>query len=42
MQVAVIGLGKMGLPIARNLLERGFAVTGYRRSPGSGAERTSQ
>jgi L-threonate 2-dehydrogenase len=34
-QVAVIGLGKMGLPIARNLLERGFAVTGYRRSPGS-------
>jgi len=32
-QVAVIGLGKMGLPIARNLLERGFAVVGYRRSP---------
>jgi L-threonate 2-dehydrogenase len=35
MRVAVIGLGKMGLPIARNLLERGFEVTGYRRSPGS-------
>ena len=35
MRVAVIGLGKMGLPIARNLLDRGFAVTGYRRSPGS-------
>jgi putative dehydrogenase len=35
MRVAVIGLGKMGLPIARNLLERGFAVSGYRRSPGS-------
>jgi putative dehydrogenase len=34
-RVAVIGLGKMGLPIARNLLERGFDVTGYRRSPGS-------
>jgi L-threonate 2-dehydrogenase len=32
-RVAVIGLGKMGLPIARNLLERGFAVTGYRRTP---------
>lgn len=32
MRVAVIGLGRMGLPIARNLLERGFAVTGYRRS----------
>jgi L-threonate 2-dehydrogenase len=33
--VAVIGLGKMGLPIARNLLERGFTVTGYRRSDAS-------
>jgi L-threonate 2-dehydrogenase len=32
-RVAVIGLGKMGLPIARNLLDRGFAVTGYRRTP---------
>ncbi|WP_088288257.1 NAD(P)-dependent oxidoreductase [Kineosporia sp. A_224] len=31
--VGVIGLGKMGLPIARNLLERGFPVTGYRRTP---------
>ena len=29
--VGVIGLGKIGLPIARNLMERGFAVTGYRR-----------
>jgi 3-hydroxyisobutyrate dehydrogenase len=34
-RVAVIGLGKMGLPIARNLLERGFEVTGYRRAPGT-------
>jgi L-threonate 2-dehydrogenase len=32
-RVAVIGLGKMGMPIARNLLERDFAVVGYRRSP---------
>ncbi len=32
MNVGVIGLGKMGLPIARNLMERGFAVTGFRRS----------
>jgi 3-hydroxyisobutyrate dehydrogenase len=32
MRVGVIGLGKMGLPIARNLMERGFAVTGFRRS----------
>ena len=31
-RVGVIGLGKMGMPIARNLIERGFAVTGYRRS----------
>jgi putative dehydrogenase len=30
--VGVIGLGKMGLPIARNLIEQGFGVTGYRRS----------
>jgi 3-hydroxyisobutyrate dehydrogenase len=29
----MIGLGKMGLPIARNLLERGFDVVGYRRHP---------
>jgi 6-phosphogluconate dehydrogenase (decarboxylating) len=34
-RVAVIGLGRMGLPIARNLLERGFTVSGYRRTPGS-------
>jgi putative dehydrogenase len=30
-RVGVIGLGKMGIPIARNLLERGFEVIGYRR-----------
>jgi L-threonate 2-dehydrogenase len=30
--VGVIGLGKMGLPIAQNLMERGFTVVGYRRS----------
>jgi 3-hydroxyisobutyrate dehydrogenase len=28
----VIGLGKMGLPIAQNLMDRGFGVIGYRRS----------
>jgi len=28
----MIGLGKMGMPIARNLMERGFEVVGYRRS----------
>jgi len=31
-RVGVIGLGKMGLPIAQNLIERGFTVIGYRRS----------
>ena len=31
-RVGIIGLGKMGLPIAKNLIERGFSVTGYRRS----------
>jgi 3-hydroxyisobutyrate dehydrogenase-like beta-hydroxyacid dehydrogenase len=31
-RVGVIGLGKMGLPIARNLMVRGFHVIGYRRS----------
>ena len=31
-RVGLIGIGKMGLPIARNLMERGFEVTGYRRS----------
>jgi putative dehydrogenase len=30
--VGVIGLGKMGMPIAQNLMERGLAVVGYRRS----------
>jgi 3-hydroxyisobutyrate dehydrogenase len=30
--IGVIGLGKMGLPIAMNLMERGFGVIGYRRS----------
>jgi len=30
-RVGIIGLGKMGLPIARNLIEAGFEVVGYRR-----------
>jgi L-threonate 2-dehydrogenase len=30
-RVGVIGLGKMGLPIALNLAERGFEIIGYRR-----------
>lgn len=31
--IAVIGLGVMGLPIARNLLTAGYQVTGVNRSP---------
>ena len=31
--VGVIGLGKIGTPIAENLLKSGFRVLGYRRSP---------
>jgi L-threonate 2-dehydrogenase len=30
-RVGVIGLGKMGLPIAINLMDRGFEVVGFRR-----------
>src|SRR5438132_13759684 len=29
--VGIVGLGKMGLPVALSLLEHGFAVYGYRR-----------
>lgn len=32
-KIAFIGLGIMGLPMAKNLLEAGFEVTGYNRSP---------
>jgi 3-hydroxyisobutyrate dehydrogenase len=31
--VGIIGLGKMGMPIARNLMASGFEVTGFRRTP---------
>ena len=34
--VAFIGLGIMGLPMAKNLLNAGFQVTGYNRSPDKG------
>ena len=30
-KVGIIGIGKMGLPVALSLLEHGFAVYGYRR-----------
>lgn len=34
-RVGVIGLGKMGQPMTRNLLKQGFAVVVYNRSSGS-------
>jgi 3-hydroxyisobutyrate dehydrogenase len=37
-KVGVIGLGKMGKPITRNLLKAGFAVTVHNRSAASTAE----
>ncbi len=33
-QVAVVGLGNMGLPIAERILEAGFPVSVFNRSPG--------
>lgn len=30
-KVGIVGLGKMGLPLAARLLEKGFTVNGYRR-----------
>src|SRR6218665_3361976 len=33
MIVAFIGLGNMGLPMARNVVQAGFAVHAYNRSP---------
>ena len=32
--IGIIGLGSMGLPLARNLIADGHAVVGYRRTPG--------
>ena len=32
-QIAFIGLGIMGAPMAANLVKAGFEVTGYNRSP---------
>src|ERR1700692_3530591 len=31
MNVGIVGIGKMGLPVALSLLEHGYAVYGYRR-----------
>lgn len=31
--VGILGIGRMGMPIARQLIAAGFAVVGYRRTP---------
>lgn len=36
-RIAVLGLGTMGLPMARNLLKAGYAVTVWNRTPQKGA-----
>ena len=36
--LGLIGLGQLGLPVARNLLQAGYAVSGYRRSAASELE----
>jgi len=33
-EIAIIGLGKMGANMARRMMEKGWRVTGYNRSPG--------
>ncbi|MDB4898145.1 MAG: 3-hydroxyisobutyrate dehydrogenase [Firmicutes bacterium] len=38
--VAFLGLGAMGLPMALNLARKGFIVSGWNRSPGRGAALT--
>jgi len=38
MQVGMIGLGRLGLPIALNLVDGGFKILGYRRHPESPLE----
>lgn len=42
MKVAFIGLGSMGAPIARNLLEAGHTLTVYNRTPGRAKELVAQ
>ncbi|MFC8662033.1 NAD(P)-dependent oxidoreductase [Streptomyces sp. NPDC057199] len=38
LRIGMLGLGKMGMPIAHNFLERGFEVIGYRRHRHGGRE----
>ena len=41
-QIGFIGLGKMGLPMAANLLKAGYGVTGFDVSANAGAELQAQ
>ena len=36
-RIGFIGVGTMGLPMARNLVKKGFAVTAYDLEPRGGA-----
>ena len=38
MKVGFLGLGNMGMPIARNLLRAGYSLTVYNRTPGRAGE----
>ena len=38
MEIGFLGLGNMGLPMARNLLKAGHAVTVYNRTPAKAEE----
>ena len=40
-KIAFIGLGIMGLPMAKNLVNAGFEVIGYNRSPEKAQELAS-
>lgn len=42
MRVGFVGLGSMGAPIARNLLEAGHTLTVYNRTPGRAKELVAQ
>ena len=37
-EIAVLGTGRMGAPIARNLLTAGFGVAVWNRTPGRARE----
>ena len=41
-QIGFIGLGKMGLPMAANLLKAGYGVNGFDVSANAGAELQTQ